>query len=1651
MIQPGGHLFLGDLRSLPLLPIQRGRRGDTDETELLLDPRLFPTLRGELPQVTHVQVMPRAGRLHNEMSRFRYDVILHTAPPRLIEPPRWRHWVDEALTMDRLERILADGDDSCVGVVNVPNARLGSPPTAPSTVPVEPDGLYALGDRLGLCTELSWAAGRPDGSFDALFHRPAADGTPAVGRFPEPAADPQTVLANDPLTASRNAAAGTALAIEVRALAAQQLPDYLVPSVIRTVDRLPLTDNGKLDRRALPDAGTPPAATGEPPATASERAVADIWCEVLGIAGIGRDDDFFALGGHSLLATQVVSRLHARLGVEVPLRRFFADATVRALAVLADERAPAAAPSPIEPAPREEPIPLSFAQQRLWFLAQLQPDSPEYNLTVATRLRGDLDVERLRLAITRLVIRHEILRTTFPAVDGVPSQHIHHPASVDLPVAELTPAEADDVVAAAATEPFDLANGPLLRVRLLRLQPALHILLLSCHHIVCDDWSVQIIARELTTTYDQLRAGHADVARPPLPVQYADFTVWQRRRLTAERLGRQLAYWQDQLSNLPTLQLPTDRPYPAVRDAASGWVRVSVPAVVRNDLARQAQHHRATMFMAVLAAFAALLHRETGSTDIPIGTPVAGRAHPDLERLVGLFVNTVVLRLGVAASRSFDALLEQARDVALAGYANQDVPFEQLVEHLAVPRDRSRHPLFQVLMNYTVDEAEPQPDPDGAIDLAAGSLEADAFGGPAPTGKFDLRLVVHDGPDGLQLALQYRKDLFDHATANRLATHLVTILESVVRHPERPLTALPLLTPAERQTLARWETGPARPIGAPLPTRLQHWARRTPDQPAVVDSRRTLTYRALDDAANRLAAALLDAGVGRDSVVGLLLPHTAELVISILAVWRTGGAYLTIDPADPPPRIAAQVRSANVTVVVADDALLDSAPDLPVVVLPAVAPEPARAVELPPLHPDQLAYLVFTSGSTGTPKAVAVTHRGLANYTDAILARVRPRAGASWALAQPLSVDLGLTGVCAALGAGGCLQLVRPAHVIDDLASRRPDYVKLAPAHLRLILDQPDPTSHLPRAGLVLGGEATPPALLEALTRTGWPGQVFGHYGPAEATIGATVATPDEDDQLRLGSPLANVICRLLDPAGQPVPVGVYGELHLGGAGLARGYLARPDLTATQFVADPFTNDGSRLYRTGDRARWRSDGRLEFAGRVDDQLNINGFRVEPGEVCAVLTAHPEVTAAAVDARTDATGTTRLVAWLAPAVPDGIRAWMTARVPHQLIPAVWVPVPELPMTAGGKLDRRALPEPGAHHGSHRDEPPHGATEWTLAALWSQALGVATVNRDDDFFDLGGHSLLAAQMLARVPALFGIDLPLTALFDHPTLARLADCIDAAQAAPRRPASPASPLMVLNRRPGRPRLFCVHPLSGSTFCFRPIAAGLGEHAEFVGLQSRGLFDNETPFERVDDMAAHYVSAIRHLQPEGPYRLAGWSFGSMVALEVAQQLAAAGQRVDFLGVIGPTNVDRQHGTPLVAARDVRRLWRLVDELVAGGAQNREDLALAIFPLICEPQFSGEPGRYDRELLFRRLRTLAAHRGAAAGYRPRPYDGACTLIMPETRHPDDPTVLRQWHRLARGGVTVASAPGDHLSMVMDPANAVRIADVLRAALIEAP
>ncbi|XVV06967.1 amino acid adenylation domain-containing protein [Actinosynnema sp. CA-248983] len=1022
----------------------------------------------------------------------------------------------------------------------------------------------------------------------------------------------------------------------LREHAARTLPDHMVPAAYVALDRLPLNNNGKLDRAALPapDRDATVADGYVEPRTDTERLVAGIWAEVLGLARVGAEDDFFALGGDSISSIRVASRLRERF--DVSPRALFDHPTVAGLAAALSGEAP----TPIPRAAGPE-FPLSFAQQRLWFLDQFSPGGTEYVTPLAVRLRGELDVERLRRALTGLVARHESLRTTFPAVDGLPVQVVHPPHDVELPLLDELP----------EVEPFDLGTGPLFRPALVRVAPDEHVLALTMHHIVTDGWSGGVLVSDLAALYEG-----EDL--PDLPVRYADFAAWQRE----QPLDAQLDHWREELRGVPALDLPTDRPRPPVQTSAGAQVEFAVPRDIADRVREIARRHDCTLFMALVAACQALFHRWSGQEDFALGTVAAGRERPELERVAGFFVNTLALRARVEPRATFPELLGRVRETVLAAFAHQDVPFERVVDAVQPDRDTSRTPIFQAVVAL-----QNAPRPTGFA-----GLEAQDVARPVVSTGFDVTVEFTEEDDGaLTGSVEYNTDLFDASTVERLAEHLVTLLDGVTE--DRPLWTLPLPR-AELRDLARFgDGGPASPF-ASFASLVEAQVARTPDALALAGGAE-LTYAELNAAANRLAHHLIAAGAGPERVVAVRLPRSADLVVAELAVLKAGAAFLPVDPAYPAERIAFMLADARPLLVLDGPVDVSGCPDH----------DPGVAVR--PEHP---AYLIYTSGSTGRPKGVVVTHAGISTFSAAEVAHLDVRPGDRVLEFSSPSFDASVLELCMALPAGAALVVPPPGPLLgeqlaDVIDSFGVTHALIPPVALATVPDRALPSFRT----LVVGGDACSADLV----RRWAPGRrMVNAYGPTESTVvtswsGALVpgGVPP------IGRPLPGTRVHVLDTEGQRVPIGVPGELFVAGVGLARGYLDRPGLTAARFVADPFGPPGSRMYRTGDVVRWNRRGELEFVGRADEQVKIRGFRVELGEVETALLRHPGVREAVVVARADGAGHKRLVAYVVGAIED-LREFLGESLPEYLVPSLFVAVDALPMSPNGKVDRARLPEP-----------------------------------------------------------------------------------------------------------------------------------------------------------------------------------------------------------------------------------------------------------------------------------------------------------------------------------------------------------------------
>ncbi|UFP96149.1 non-ribosomal peptide synthetase [Gloeobacter morelensis] len=1202
---------------------------------------------------------------------------------------------------------------------------------------------------------------------------------------------------------------------ELRAWLHNRLPSYMLPSAYVFLAELPLNINGKLDRHALPapDAARPEAGTDfVAPRTAAEQVMAGIWLEVLGTERVGIHDNFFELGGHSLRATQAVSRLRDALGLEVPLKLFFERPTIAGLcnAVAAETAAIGVGVDPIPVAPRPDGVARfaqSFAQQRLWFLDRLEPGDPAYNVPFALRLKGTLDLDALGRCFTEVVRRHESLRTTFTLQGGQPVQRIAPPTNDDAPlrVVDLCAlaepqreAHLQQLLAAEACRPFDLEHGPLLRTVVIRLGEDEHALLLTLHHIAADGWSVGVLTRELAVLYPAFQSAQPSPL-PPLSVQYADFSEWQHRFLQDGAFEEQLHYWQNQLAGVPPLlELPLDRPRPQAPSSAGGWVPIELGPETATAIALLARREGATPFMVLLAALQTLLYRCGGQTDFLIGTPVANRHRGELEPLIGFFVNTLPLRADLSGDPSFRQLIARARESALGAYAHQDLPFEKLVEHLAPQQRWGRSPLVQAV--FALQNA-----PASALELPGLSIES--LSAKGRTAKFDLTLSLEEGPSGLCGGFEYSTDIFDVETVESLAERFGVLLAGIVARPETRLSRLPLLSESERrQVLVEWNPAVPTAETACVHELFERHAELTPEAPALewADTQR-LSYGELNTRANRLAHRLQALGVGPGSLVGLFAERSAEAVIGMLAILKAGGAYVPLDPAYPAERLTYLLTDAQVPVLLAQEHLapilptsnarvlcLNTAGRLTKVEGDDLLYIPGAESNLPGLSaPADLAYVIYTSGSTGNPKGVQVERRNLANLIRWHLKTFSFAPGDRAAQIAAPAFDACAWEVWTCLCAGASLHFpdthtrLCPTDLRDWLLDRQITHCFLPTPLAERVLTLPWPEK-APLRWLFVGGDT-----LHSSPPPGLPFALSNNYGPTENTVVSTsgVVPPIADGPLpSIGRPIGGTEAYILDSNGRPVPVGVAGELCLGGAGLARGYLGRAALTAEKFVPHPYSErPGARLYRSGDLARFRVDGRIEFLGRTDDQVKIRGHRVEPGEVASALSGHAGVRSCAVIAcADDEQADKRLVAYV---VQEGdktgtaeLRGWLQDRLPPYMLPSLYVFLAELPLNINGKLDRRALPVPGAKRPDTEAGfvAPRTDAERAVARVWSEVLGIERVGIHDNFFELGGHSLRATQAVSRLRDALGLEVPLKLFFERPTIAGLCNAVAAETAA-------------------------------------------------------------------------------------------------------------------------------------------------------------------------------------------------------------------------------------------------------------------------------
>ncbi|MDO3550997.1 amino acid adenylation domain-containing protein [Ralstonia pseudosolanacearum] len=1466
-------------------------------------------------------------------------------------------------------------------------------------------------------------------------------------------------------------------AIEAQALREQlqaSLPEYMVPAAYVRLERLPLTPNGKLDRKALPaPEGQAYASTAyEAPQGEVEQTLAGIWQTLLGVERVGRHDDFFALGGHSLQAVRLVAQVRTQLGAELGLTELFAQPSLSAVAQAIVRGQGTALPA-ITVADRGEPLPLSFAQQRLWFLAQMEGGSEAYHIPVGLRLKGELDEDALRRALDRIVARHEALRTRFEVQEG---QAVQRVASADVGLTlewvDLSTEEASEhqlglLAEAEARAPFDLEQGPLIRGRLVKLGEQEHVLLITMHHIVSDGWSQGVLARELGSLYEAYRAGNADPL-PALPIQYADYAVWQRRWLEGGELQRQGTYWEQALAGAPTLlSLPTDRARPAQQDYAGGSVEVIFDETLSAGLRKLSQRHGTTLFMTVLAGWSALLSRLSGQEEVVVGSPVANRTRSEVEGLIGFFVNTLALRVEVGGV-TVSELLGRVKSRVLEAQAHQDLPFEQVVERVRPVRSLSHSPVFQAALSWLNIEAV-------GLSLELEGLTIEGVDAGQAAAKFDLTLELRETSEGLAGSLDYATALFDRETIERYLGYLHRLLKAMAADDSQEVNRIALLDEGERaQLLDSWnETAAPYPQASTIHGLFEAQVRRTPEAIAVEHEGRQVSYAELNARANRVAHALIGLGVGPDARVGLCAERSVELVVGLLGILKAGGGYVPLDPSYPQDRLAYMLEDSAPVAVLAQSNTREQLGALSVPVLDLASPLEGEAEHDPQvkaLKPHHLAYVIYTSGSTGQPKGVEATIAGLANRLQWFLRDVLTEAPVT-ALKTSIGFVDAVTETLGTLLAGGSLVVFDNAAVKDlSVFARRlrqtgVSHLVVVPSLLKYLLQSGEPRLDGLRT-LVCSGERLAPELARQCLAAYPQVRLLNFYGSSEVNGDATFyryAGPEHvPAHSVIGRPIANTQIYILDAYGAPVPIGVPGEIHVGGACVARGYLHRPGLTAERFVADPFHGDGrARMYRTGDLGCWQADGNIVYLGRNDHQVKLRGFRIEPGEIEARLAGCEGVREAVVLIRDDGVGEPRLVAYYSgpAALPaQALRAQLQAALPAYMVPAAYVYLERMPLTSSGKLNRHALPQPTAGaYAQHSYEAPRSGIETRLASIWQALLGVETIGRHDDFFALGGNSLQAVRLIGLL-AKADCRVTLTQLLQHPNIASLAAVAERDGMRTRDQAVPV-------RTTGSQRpLFLVHEITGLDGYFTQLGAWIDADIPVYGLPAVGW--GEPQLRTIEGLAKRLKAAMRAVQPHGPYRLAGWSFGGVLAYEIAIQLIGEDEEVEFLGLL-----DTRHpalvsgGKPKWAAENRPHHAQLLELCLAywqqrspGGPESAKLAGLAgvedFSALLerCRAQALLAPDLADvtEPDLWHVLDRIVAHGDAQANYTVFPMPLKLHLfVAAHEQRDDEPPPHKRWLGwnaiLPDTQLQRIVVPGTHQSMVLEHAQV--LGEALSAAL----
>ncbi|MBD2202784.1 amino acid adenylation domain-containing protein [Calothrix sp. FACHB-1219] len=1707
LLAPGGSLFIGDNRSLPLLnyfhssiglfqaadnidrenfKIQVNRLAAA-ESELVIDPSFFVNLTQAFPDVAAVEVHLKAENNHNELTKYRYDAILHKSGAEQgdIVEAVWQDWETANLHLDDLrDKISAVG---AIGWRGIPNARLikdaaiwqwlqGNNSNISSqnigelrefihqldlASAIDPVDLYTLAQAIGCEVTISYSPDLNHEYFDVCFYPKTNDKrrSPVMPISHKIGHQVANYYAINPLKARL----AKTLISQLKAQAREELPEYMRPASFVLLESFPLTPSGKLDRRALPAPDREQEITRESfvqPTTPTQTKLCHIWSDVLGIEQIGIADDFFHLGGHSLLATKLVSRIREEFNLALPLRTVFEYSTIAGLATeierLAENTNISNAALDIIPQISDrQNFPLSFSQSRLWFLDLLEPNNPAYNIAVAFRLDGKLNRPALQQSLQTIIQRHEVLRTTFESVDGVPIQVIHPAYSVPLIVTELQPTEQlQELISQAITTPFNLRSLPLLRVHLYQLAADVHVFVLVIHHIIADGWSLGLMIEELSLSYTAF-CRQETAKLQPLPIQYADFAHWQRTTFEQTQLPAQLAYWKQKLTGkIEVLELPTDYPRPAIARYQGSAVSFTINRETSTALQKLCESQGATLFMGLLGVFSTLLMRYSGKTDLLIGTPIANRNRKQVESLIGFFVNTLVINTNLSGNPDFINLLLRIKEETLEAYAYQDVPFERIVEEIQPERNLSHHPLFQVM--FVLQNA-----PMGKLELP--DLQLTPWETEQVTAKFDLTLLMTETEQGIQGQWEYRSDLFEVTTIKRMVGHFQTLLEAIVANPQQCITALPLLTSTEQnQLLVNWQNNQVDyPQDISLHQLFEIQVKKTPDAIAVLFENQYLTYDELNQRANQLANYLQNLGVKPEVVVGICLERSLEMVVGLLGILKAGGAYLPIDSAYPQERINFMLADGQISILLTQEQLLAKLNlqnhaqmicldrDWEIIAQQSIDNPVSGTIA------DNLAYIIYTSGSTGKPKGVMINHRAICNHmlwmqttfafqeTDIVIQKT------------PFSFDASIWEFYAPLLVGGKLIIAKPgghqdvSYLLEVINQQQVTIVQLVPSLLQMLLEQEGIEKCNSLKHIFCGGE-TLSLVLQKKLLSRLNVNLYNLYGPTEACIDATFWTCQAEinqKNVPIGRAIHNTKTYILDSNLQPVPIGIPGELHIGGAGLARGYFNRPELTADKFIANPFNSVKSeRLYKTGDLVRYLPDGNIEFLGRIDNQVKIRGFRIELGEIEEILNQHTDVVNAVLITNVDAVGSQNLVAYIVPATEqltsvNQLRTFLKEKLPDYMVPANFVIIDSLPLTPNGKVDRKALASLNLKTNipANNQILPRTPLEYKLVEIWEEILQVNPIGVTENFFDLGGHSLLAIRLIAAIENRLDCNLPVVALFREGTIEKIAALIEQ-----ERTTSDLDVLVPLQTKGNLPPLFLMHQAGGYALSYSLLAQTLGQERPVYGLQAHGLDGKQPPLATVEAMAASYIKAIRAIQPSGPYLLGGHSLGGLIAFEITSQLEAMGEQVENLLII-----DTHPPLPTLEIEtsledDAAILCFIVEQIAIHfntninisyeelSSRNQAEQFQYVLQILQQSELV--PPDSGVNLITGLINVYKANVQASLRYQPQTIKTAISLFKTASlaeQFPDDPTV--GWANLTQEQVSVCSLPGEHQTILKNP------------------